>query len=93
MERLGDSQKAMDAYHKMIEQIDYFTEVQKLAEGQYKFVLPREIVYVVWDEDVSLIDELSQMQNLDVTNIYGESSEISGGGFELRELPAYIKIK
>jgi len=77
------------AFKIMISKLDYFTTVEKLDEGIYKFVVNNTSVYVLWDVDV-LPDEITGQ--IKVTDIYGIEKMIDAANVEISDKPVFIEI-
>ncbi|KYK22237.1 hypothetical protein AYK24_02485 [Thermoplasmatales archaeon SG8-52-4] len=61
-----------DTYYALktiVDKIDYFSSVEKLSEGQYKFSIDTNVVYVLWGEG-NITDEITgQIKTTDVSGI------------------------
>jgi len=73
----------------MISKIDYFTSVEKLDEGMFKFIVNNTIVYVLWGEE-SIPDEITgQIKKTDVS---GTEFIINSDELSLSNSPVFIEI-
>lgn len=81
-------QKPFFAYRTMIDKLDYFDTVEKIAPGQYRFTVDGKPVYVLWGEGpvpAAIKDRVM------VTDIYGVSTEADAGSIRLSGVPIYIE--
>lgn len=60
------------SFQTMVSKIDYFDEAEKLAEGQYKFMVLDRPVYVLWSG--SMPEEISGL--IKVTNLKGQEKTL-----------------
>lgn len=89
-----DSRKkpAYYAMVTMVSKIDYFSSVEKIAEGQYKFSKGEGRVYVLWQEDgVSGIPLELQNRIVNVTDMAGNVSTKYGYEINLTSNPVFVE--
>lgn len=77
------------AFKTMIGKIDYFTSVEKLDEGLFKFIVNNTMVYVLWDID-SLPDEITG--EVKVTDMLGTEKIVDADVIELTKKPIFIEF-
>lgn len=82
-------QKVFYAFATLVSKIDYFEDVGKLAEGQYKVALRKRTIYVLWG-DRGLPKEVKG--SIRVTDIYGESEEMQAENLFLSDEPVYVEV-
>ena len=78
------------AFETMVSKIDYFTLVEKLNEGQYKFTVNEKSVYVLWG-DGNIPEEIKG--TVKITDIKGNGKEADASSIVLTESPIFIEIK
>jgi hypothetical protein len=82
-------QAAYYSFKTMVDKIDYFDSVEKLGEGQYKFMIDEHVVYVVWGNN-NIPEEITgqvKMTDIDGTVTLLESSELN-----LDDIPVFLEI-
>jgi hypothetical protein len=84
----GKKRPAYYALETLIKKIDCFTSVEKLAEGQYKFVAENKPVYVLWGAG-SLPPEISG--TVKVTDISGNEQQMDVSQITLNDSPIYVE--
>ncbi len=78
-----------NALNTIISKIDYFISIEKLDEGQYKFILEDKTVYVLWG-DGSIPEEITgQIKKTDVS---GQEIILNSDELVLSKSPVYIEI-
>ena len=77
------------AFRTMISKLDYFTSVEKLEEGIYKFVVNNTSVYVLWDVDMLPSEITGQVK---ITDIYGMEKTMDAANVEISDKPVFIEI-
>jgi len=82
-------QEAYYAYKTMVEKVDYFDTVEKLAEGQFKFTIDSNIVYVLWSENDIPAEITGQVK---VTDIKGAETTIQSTELSLDDSPVFVEI-
>lgn len=85
---LCQRQKPFYAFKTMVEKLDYFDSVEKLAEGQYRFTVDGGNVYVLWGSG-PLPYELSGSVTL--TDIYGMQKEVGAKDVVLTDTPVFVE--
>jgi hypothetical protein len=78
-----------NALMTIISKIDYFISVEKLDEGQYKFILEDETVYVLWGEGSIPVEITGQIKKTDVS---GQETIINSDDLVLSKSPIYVEI-
>ncbi len=76
------------ALKTMVSKLDAFTSVERLSEGQYKFVVNGKPVYALWGSD-EIPDEITG--EVLITNIYGEESRVNSQTIDLTDSPIFIE--
>ena len=76
------------ALETLIEKIDCFTSVEKLADGRYKFVVENRPVYVLWGAG-SVPSEITG--TITVTDIYGSEALLDASQITLSDSPIFIE--
>ena len=77
------------ALQTIVDKIDYFDSIEKLEDGQYKFTVGRDVVYVLWG-DKNLPDEITGQ--LKVTDVSGSESIVDASEVVLSESPIFVEI-
>jgi len=85
---LCQRQRPFFAYKTMVDQIDYFESVEKLAEGQYRFSVDDRDVYVLWGIQ-PMPPELSGPVTL--TGLDGLKKEVEASDIVLTETPVFVE--
>lgn len=81
-------QKPFFAFKTMAARLDYFESVEKLAEGQYLFMVEGHPVYILWGEGL-LPAEIGARAA--VSDIYGEEHEVAADDIVLTDSPIYVE--
>lgn len=81
-------QKPFFAYKTMVDKVDYFDSVEKIAPGQYLFMVNGKSVYVLWGGG-TLPETITGVVTM--TDIYGESSQVDASNIILTGTPVYIE--
>lgn len=76
------------AFKTMVEKIDYFTAVEKLMEGQYKFTVKEKPVYVLWGYGPAPPQVTGTVL---VTDVRGKTQEIDAAYITLTESPVFVE--
>lgn len=87
----GKKKQSYYAFAALADKVDGFTKVVKVAEGQYKFKVADEWVYVLWGK--SAVPQELVEETLEVTDLYGQSSETAGSALIITEEPIFVTIK
>ena len=77
------------AYKTMVEKIDYFNSVEKLGEGQFKFTIDSNIVYVLWGAN-NIPEEI--VGTVKRTEIDGSETTIESAEISLEDIPVFIEM-
>jgi len=72
----------------LIEKLDKFTSAEKLAEGQYKFMVEGKPVYVLWGSG-EIPEEITG--EVLITDIYGEETRTDSSAIRLTESPIFVE--
>jgi len=84
--------EAFKTYQLMIQKVDYFTSINKLAEGQYKYSFEnKDPVYVLWcnSGSCSISSEISG--TVRVTNYQGNTETINASEIRLDYSPIFVE--
>jgi hypothetical protein len=84
----GEKRPAYYALETLISKLDAFTSVEKLAEGQYKFMVEGEVIYVLWGSG-ELPEEITG--EILVTDIYGEETRTDSSAIKLTESSIFVE--
>jgi hypothetical protein len=84
----GEKRPAYYALETLIGKLDKFTSAEKLAEGQYKFMVEGEAIYVLWDSG-EIPEEITG--EVLVTDIYGEEMRTDSSVIKLTESPIFVE--
>jgi hypothetical protein len=76
------------AFKTMVEKIDYFTEVEKLKEGHYKFTVDGKPVYVLWGSGGVPSKIKGKVK---VTDIYGKEEQREASSIILTDSPIFLE--
>jgi len=83
-------QQPFYAFATLVEMIDYFEKAEKIDKGLYKFTLQAKTVYVLWG-DAEIPAKITG--NVEVTDMYGNSTLTDIDDLEISEEPVYIVIQ
>ena len=72
----------------LIEKLDKFTSAEKLAEGQYRFMVEGKAIYVLWGSG-EIPEEITG--EVVVTDIYGKETRIDSSAINLTESPIFVE--
>jgi hypothetical protein len=78
------------AFQTMIGNIDYFTSVEKLKDGQYKFTVNGSSVYVLWGSE-ELNDTNMVMGQITIEDISGNIQISTWNDLILTDSPVFVK--
>jgi hypothetical protein len=84
----GEERPAYHALKTMISKLDGFTSGEKLAEGQYKFMVEGEAIYVLWGSG-KIPEEIAG--EVLVTDIYGKETSADASTINLTESPIFVE--
>lgn len=89
----GRKKPAYYAIQTMVSKIDYFSRVENLTEGQYKFTIGDRTVYVLWsDKDVApTVPEELQNALVTVTDMGGNVSTKYGNEINITRNPVFVE--
>lgn len=89
----GKKTNAYHAYKTLINEIEGFNSVSKLAEGQYKFKINEKNMYVLWCDtgSCSLSSEIAG--EVKVIDYYGNEESMNVNKIILSESPIFVEIK
>jgi len=81
------------AYKTLISKLEGFSSVQKLSEGQYKFMVNNKPVYVLWSDTGKgkVPDEISG--TVKVTGYLGNEQVMQASAIKLNESPVFVEGK
>ena len=82
IDRNGERRPAYYALQTLIQKLEGFTSVEKLAEGQYKFTVTGEVIYVLWDSGSEEIES-----EVLFTNTFDGTKGINNSTANLTESP------
>ena len=78
------------SFKTLIEKIDYFESVERLAENQYKFTVVGKPVYVLWGAG-TIPSEIAGL--VKITDIKGDEREIDALSIALTDNPIFVETK
>jgi len=83
--------EAYYSYQTMVSKLDDFSFVQKLSEGQYKFMVNNKPVYVLWSDTGKgkVPDEISG--TVKVTDYLGSEKIMEASAIQLSESPVFVE--
>jgi hypothetical protein len=84
----GEKRPAYHALKTLIEKLDKFSSAEKLAEGQYKFVVAGKAIYVLWGSG-EIPEEITG--EVVVTDIYGNETRMNSTEIGLTESPIFVE--
>jgi len=84
----GERRPAAYGLKTLIEKLDRFTSAEKLAEGQYKFMVEGEAIYVLWGSG-KIPEEITG--EVLVTDIYGKETRTDSSAIKLTESPIFVE--
>ncbi|MEW6407610.1 MAG: endo-1,4-beta-xylanase [Patescibacteria group bacterium] len=81
------------AMQTMVSKIDYFSKVENLAEGQYKFTISDRTVYVLWSDQEIAPEIPQELQNkvVTITDMGGNVSTKYGQEINLTANPVFVE--
>lgn len=77
------------ALKTLVDKIDYFDSCEKLNDGQFKFNVKDNVVYVLWGED-NLSEEITGQVIL--TDVNGSETTLDSSEISLNDSPVFIEI-
>ena len=89
----GEKTSAYYAYKTLINKIEGFDSVSKLAEGQYKFRINEKDIYVFWCDAGSCSLPSGIAGEVKVTDYYGKEESINANKIILSESPIFVEIE
>lgn len=84
----GERRPAYYAFKTLIWKLDKFTSAEKLAEGQYRFMVEGRAIYVLWGAG-EIPEEIAG--EVLVTDIYGKETRTNSLAIKLTESPIFIE--
>lgn len=84
----GERRTAYYGLKTLIEKLDKFTSAEKLAEGQYRFVVEGKTIYVLWGAG-KIPEEITG--EVLVTDIYGNETRMNSSAINLTESPIFVE--
>jgi hypothetical protein len=82
-------EETYNALKTIVNKIDYFDSVEKLGDGQYKFELEDNVVYVLWGEN-NMSDEITGQVKM--TDVSGSETVLNSADIVISESPVFIEI-
>lgn len=86
----GQKNPVYYSFKTLVEKIDYFESVERLAEDQYKFTIADRVVYVLWGSG-NVPSEITGL--VKVTDIKGDEKEILARSIALTDSPIFVETK
>ena len=71
----------------LVQQLEGFSSVKKLAEGQYKFMVGEKPVYVLWGSGRVLSEMAGEVLVID---IYGKETKTNSSIITLTDSPVFV---
>lgn len=84
----GEKRPAYYALETLISKMNAFTSAEKLAEGQYRFMVEGKAIYVLWGSGKPT-DEITG--EVLVTDSYGKETRTSSSAINLGESPIFVE--
>jgi hypothetical protein len=84
-----DKESTYNALKTLVDKIDYFDRCEILSEGQFKFSVEDDVVYVLWGED-NISEEIKGQVIL--TDITGSETTLDSSEITLNDSPVFIEI-
>ena len=84
----GERRPAYYGLKTLIEKLDKFTSAEKLAEGQYRFMVEGKAIYVLWGSG-EILEEITG--EVLVTDIYGKETRTNSSAISLTESPVFVE--
>ena len=84
----GQKRPAYHTLKTLVQQLEGFSSVKKLAKGQYRFAVDERVVYVLWGTG-KFPDEVTG--DVLVTDIYGEEARTASSAISLSESPIFVE--
>jgi hypothetical protein len=78
-----------NAFQTIVKKLDYFDHVEQLDDGQYKFTIENDVVYVLWGGN-DIPDEITGQVR--VTDSIGSETLMQAADVVLSESPVFIEI-
>jgi hypothetical protein len=89
IDETGRKKPAYYAMRTLMEKLDYFASVTKLTDGQYKFIVNDEPVYVLWGSG-SIPSEITGV--VKVTDISGSEQQMNALEIILSDSPIFVEL-
>jgi len=84
----GERRPAYYGLKTLIKKLDKFTSAEKLAEGQYRFMVEEKAVHVLWGSG-EIPEEITG--EVLVTDIYGKETRTNSSAISLTESPIFVE--
>lgn len=84
----GQKRPAYHALKTLVPQLEGFSSVKKLAEGQYKFVVGEKLVYVLWGSGRVPSEIAGEVLVID---IYGKETKTNSSIITLTDSPVFVR--
>lgn len=84
----GEIRPAYYALKTLIWKLDKFTSAEKLAEGQYRFMVEGKAIYVLWGSG-QIPEEITG--EVLITDIYDKETRINSSAINLTESPLFVE--
>ncbi len=90
----GTRKPAFTAYQAMIDQVDCFTSLTNIADGQYKYTFAdKDPVYLLWCDSGSCSVPSSISGNITVTDYLGNEQSTTASQLTLTASPVYVTAR
>lgn len=88
----GAKKTAFTAYKTMIKQVDHFTVLTKIADGQYRYDFTgKKSVYVLWCDSGTCTLPSAITGTVTVTDHLGASREMNASQVTMTDAPVYVQ--
>jgi hypothetical protein len=84
-----EKESTYNALQTIIQKIDYFESVEKIRDGQYKFILESNVIYVLWNDTIIPEEIVGQVK---ITDVSGTETIVDSADIELSDSPVFIEI-
>jgi hypothetical protein len=91
MKKAGESEKqdTYNALQTIVDKLNYFESVEKIADSQYKFTIDSDTVYVLWGKG-AVPEEISGQVKM--TDVSGTETVLNSEDLSLTESPIFVEI-
>jgi len=86
----GNKKPLYYALETLIDKVDNYSHLTKIAENQYRFKIKNKFIYVLWGN--GSVPEALINETVKVTDILGNKSTLSGNDLSLTDEPIYVEI-